>query len=297
MSKTTITRSSIFLFVLIITFGAWHLTFLSQLKGTEVFPPDVFLEDVQNKTALVIVAHDDDAIGCAGTISKLTKAGWNVHFLTFYGNYRQEDNELRKREVKHVSEIQGLASIDLIDFSIQRNDTLADPWKPIPYNQFQEYMHVDSLRNIIVQAIDKYKPSVVFSLDNIIGGYGHPEHVCVSQSILDACEEGKLTEGFSVQRVYQAVFPKTLNENVLKDNPAFIAAKKIYQAEGSPQPTVEVDIFESSSEKKQVMMAFNSQKRNLRKIWPLLSVSTLDIFQSFQQGVFSRYSNSIITLL
>lgn len=249
-----------------------HLYWLSRLKGDETYPQDTFLDSVSNKTALIIVAHDDDAIGCAGTISELTKKGWKVHFLAFYGNWRKHDNPVRKKEVEQVAKIQRLASINLIDFSIQKSDTVKEPWRPIPYSKFPDYMHVDSLKTIIAGIIDRYKPSVLFTLDNVIGGYGHPEHVCVSQSAIDICEARKIDKDFSVQKIYQAVFPKVLNENVLKNNPAFIAAKKVYRAEGSPIPTVEIDIYNSSKEKKRVMISYGSQKRNLRKIWPYYHV-------------------------
>ena len=238
---------------------------LANLNGDETYPKDKFLESESNKTALVVVAHDDDAIGCAGTISQLQKKGWKIHFLTFYGNWRKEDNPSRKSEVMQVSEIQRFASVSLIDFSLQRSDTVKEPWRPVPYSRFDEYMYVDSLKGIIARAIERHQPSVLFTLDNIIGGYGHPEHVCVSQSAPDVCQEMKDS---SVEKIYQAVFPRTLNENVLENNPAFISAKKVYQAEGSPDPTVEIDIYHSSKEKKRVMLAFHSQKRNLKKIWP-----------------------------
>ncbi len=125
---------------------------------------------------------------------------------------------------------------------------------------------------MIAETIDKYRPSVLFTLDNVIGGYGHPEHVCVSQSALDVSEEQKMNADFPVEKIYQAVFPKTLNENTLKDNPAFIAAKTVYQAEGSPSPTVEIDIYPASKEKKKVMLAYASQQRILKKIWPYYEV-------------------------
>lgn len=250
---------------------AAHFYWLSTLNGNEVFPEDIFLNEVENKVALVVVAHDDDAIGCAGTISELTRKGWQVHFLTFYGQWRKADNPVRKEEVKKVAAIQKLSSIHLIDFSIQKSDTVREPWRPIPYSQFNTYLQVDSLKEIITKYIQTYNPSVIFSLDNIIGGYGHPEHVCVSQSILDVCSDSSYNIT-SVQKIYQAVFTRTLNENILKNNPAFIAAKRVYQVEGSPIPTVEVDIYKSSYEKKQVMLAYHSQRRNLKKIWPYYHV-------------------------
>ena len=262
------TKHSAIAILIIVTASVGHLYWLSCLNGSETFPQDTFLDSVSNKTALVIVAHDDDAIGCSGTISELTKRGWAVHFITFYGHWREQDNSVRKKEVAQVSKIQHLASTDLIDFSLQKSDTVKEPWRPIPYSRFSDYMYVDSLKTIIAGFIDKYKPSVIFTLDNVIGGYGHPEHVCVSQSVIDVCEDDKMKKKFTVKKIYQAVFPRTLNENILKDNPAFIAAKKVYQAQGSPIPSVEFNIYSSSKEKKQVMMTYESQKRNLKKIWP-----------------------------
>lgn len=261
---------SIPIVLIIIIFG--HLYWLKSLNGNEQFSADTFLDSVTNKTALIVVAHDDDAIGCAGTISELTKKGWKVHFLTFYGHWRKQDNPIRKKEVERVAEIQRLSTTTLLDFSLQRSDTVREPWLPIPYAQFPEYMDVDSLRRIIAFNIQKYKPSVLFTLDNVIGGYGHPEHVCVSQTALSICEEKMNVDDFSVLRIYQAVFPRTLNENVLRNNPAFIAAKQVYKADGSPDPTVEISIYNSSREKKQVMLAYKSQERNLVKIWPYYNV-------------------------
>lgn len=270
MKRIIKTFSIITIIVLILVSG--HIYWLVNLRGDEQFPQDTFLDNEPNKTALIIVAHDDDAIGCAGTIAELTKKGWNVSLLTFYGYWRVQDNPIRKKEVEQVAKIQHLTNTDLIDFSIQKSDTVKEPWRPIPYSMFTEYMHVDSLKNLIATTIKKYRPSVLFTLDSAIGGYGHPEHVCVSQSALDVCRANGANTDFSVKKIYQAVFPKTLNENVLKNNPAFIAAKEIYKVEGSPSPTVEVNIYNSSKEKKQVMLAYKSQERNLKKIWPYYHV-------------------------
>jgi len=259
-------------FIIIITVAilavSGHLFYLSSLNGDETFPEDTYLNNVTTKTALIIVAHDDDAISSSGTISELTKQGWKIHFLTFYGNWRKEDNPTRKREVEQVAKIQNLASIDLFDFSIQKTDTVEKPWMPVPYVRFADYMKTDSLEILILKAIEKYQPSVIFSLDDIFGGYGHPEHVCVSQIITRVCSENKMKESFPVNRIYQAIYTQTMNENIIGDMPVYLAAKKVYNPDQMPVPDVEIDIYNSANEKMRVMQAYESQHRNLKKYWP-----------------------------
>ena len=58
---------------------------------------------------------------------------------------------------------------------------------PIPYGQFSENFKTDSLKMYVLKAIKKYNPGVIFTLDNVIGAYGHPEHVAVGQSVLEIC--------------------------------------------------------------------------------------------------------------
>ncbi|HCT31237.1 MAG TPA: hypothetical protein DIW31_11035 [Bacteroidales bacterium] len=265
-------KSRLLIFILIIAtvffIVVGHLLYLSNFKGNEKFPKDSYLETEPNKTALIIVAHDDDAISSSGTTTELIKKGWKVHFLSFYGKWRKQDNPLRKKEVEHVAKIQNLTSIDLIDFSIQKTDTVKEPWMPVPYSEFPNYFKIDSLKILIQNAINKYQPSVIFSLDNITGAYGHPEHACVSQCIIDVCNEQKLSDSFSVNKIYQAVYTKTMNENIIGDVPVYITAKKVYNADGMPNPDVEINIYGSAKEKKAIMNAYKSQKRNLKKFWP-----------------------------
>ncbi len=265
MSRTTKVLSALFLAIFIAL--AAHLYWLSSLNGPETYPPDDYLDTEPNKTALIVVAHDDDAIGCAGTVSELTRKGWQVHFITFYGNYRKEDNPTRKAEATEAARIQQLASLHLIDLVIQRTDTVKEPWMPIPYARIPDYMKVDSIRHVVDSMTSVYQPSVIFTLDNQIGGYGHPEHVCVSQCVVDVSGIHAADSAFSVKRIYQAVFPKTLNERVLHNNPAFVAAQRVW-GKGSPDPDVEVNIFGSAGTKKAVMQAYESQHRNIRKVWP-----------------------------
>lgn len=246
---------------------AGHIYYLTTLNGNEDFQEDTYLDKVTAKTALIVVAHDDDAISCSGTISELAKKGWKVHLLTFYGKWRAEDNPIRKKEVAKMVEILHMKSIDLIDFSLQKTDTVKEPWMPISYSKFSDYLNIDSLQFFVAAAIEKYQPTVVFTLDNITGAYGHPEHVCVSQCVINVCNQKKHRSQFSVKKIYQSVFTRSQSENILGDNPTYQAAKKVYKADGMPIPDCEITISGSAKEKKQTMLAFASQHRNLKKFW------------------------------
>ena len=115
-----------------------HVIYLITLSPNEKYPPDTYLETEKNKTALIIVAHDDDAVVFAGTTSKLAENGWEVSFLCFYTyHWRPEEIPVRKKEMEKVASIQGFNNIELIDLELRnRLDTVRQPWMPIPYDQF-----------------------------------------------------------------------------------------------------------------------------------------------------------------
>ena len=57
---------------------------LEKMAPVEHYADDNWLLNQTRKQALIIVAHDDDAISSAGTVSMLTANGWEVHMLCFY---------------------------------------------------------------------------------------------------------------------------------------------------------------------------------------------------------------------
>jgi LmbE family N-acetylglucosaminyl deacetylase len=242
---------------------------LRWMAATETYPADTWLNTVKTKKALVIVAHDDDALGAAGTIAMLAQQGWDVRLVCFYSSvWRPEDNPVRKNEVRQMVGIQHFSGADMIDFNIHRAGFKKEFWMPVPYAEFDRDMKTDSLKLLIGEAIDKYRPTVIITSDDVIGGYGHPEHVLVSRCIDTICKERKTTPGFSVQRIYQEVYPPSQTELTIGHNPAYIAAKKAYNCTGMPAPDVQVNIYAHAEQKKDVMTAYVSQQRNIRKVWP-----------------------------
>ena len=253
---------------------ATHLYILSTKTAKETYPTDTFYLQENRKQALIIVAHDDDIVGSTGTLAQWTAAGWSIRQRCFYqqaGIYREKDARkipFRKEALKKAAAIQGLAGVDPVDFNF-RIDTLTErPYMAIPYDSLALCYQIDSLRKIIAAYIEQYQPTVIFSLDDSIGGYGHPDHVLISRLVLEYCQAHRGEPGFPVKRIYQSVFPPSLAESIMKDMSAYQTAKKIYQIPGVPEPDVEYDISSFGSEKKRAMMTYTTEQNSLKQIWP-----------------------------
>jgi len=138
----------------------------------------------------------------------------------------------------------------------------------MPYDSFPKVYLMDSLKGYIGRYIEQYKPSVLFTLDDVIGGYGHPDHVLVSKLARKYCEEHKSDSGFSVKKIYQNVFSPSLSENVMKNSPTYIQAKQVYHCDGMPEPSVQINFYDYARNKKMVIQAYTTEQNSLRKIWP-----------------------------
>jgi len=269
------TRKVLFTIMLlgIVAIG-FHLFYLCTLSATEKYPDDNFLRSEINKTALIIVAHDDDAVGSSGSMTMLCKNGWKIREMCFFqqgGLYFEKDsskNPLRKKSLQQVALIQGLQGVDPIDFNFRNDMMTEEAYMPMPYTAFSKNYKTDSLKSYIADYIEKYKPSVIFTLDDVIGGYGNPDHVLISQLVVAYCREHKSDSGFNVKKIYQPVFPPSLAANILGNSTPYIAAKKVYQCDGMPLPDVQINIYPYASEKKDAMIAYTTEQNSIKQIWP-----------------------------
>ncbi len=272
---------------------AAHLYYLTTLAATEQYPEDSYLAGSDNKTALIIVAHDDDMVGSAGTMTLLARQGWRIRELCFYqhGGPRNEKdslkNPIRKQDLQKVARLQGLEGVDPVDLNLRQDMNVERPWHPIPYADFDRTFRSDTVRTIVAKYIEDHRPSVIFTLDDSIGAYGHPEHVLLSRTVLSYCAQHAMEPGFPVKRVYQAVFPPSLAENVLGDHDTYVAAKAIYGRPGMPLPDVQIGIASVASEKKAAMEAYTTEQNSLRKIWPCYHLYPAGIyFRIFDRDFF-----------
>ena len=77
---------------------ALHLHHLSRVTGDHKYPEDSFFDSLTNKTALIIVAHDDDMAGSAGTISMLCSKGWVIREKCYYQPVSYTHLDVYKRQ-------------------------------------------------------------------------------------------------------------------------------------------------------------------------------------------------------
>lgn len=269
-----IAKKILILLMLILAAIAGHLIYLNNLAPEENYPQDTYLLQENNKKALIIMAHDDDAVGSAGTVSMLCENGWSIREMCFFqqgGLYARKDsikNPQRKAALQKVAHIQGLAGVDPVDFNFRNDMNTEAAYMPMSYNMFAVNYKTDSLTKIIGKYIDEHKPAVIFTLDDKIGGYGNPDHVVMSQLVLNYCRQHKNDPEFTVKKIYQAVFPPSLAENVLGKMPVYNEAKKVYQCSGMPLPTVKINISSYAQQKKACMQTYTTEQNSIKKIWP-----------------------------
>jgi LmbE family N-acetylglucosaminyl deacetylase len=188
--------------------------------------------------------------------------------MCYYQGWKGNDS-VRKINLREVADIQGIRDVEFKDFVLRKEEHLVDnPWLAIPYSTFDSIYHVDVVKQDIASFIERYQPSVIFSLDDSVGGYGHPEHILVSRITRRYCAEHAADSAFSVRRIYQAVFDPKMNRKILKDMEAYKAARQVYGFEDTPRPTVQVTITDEASDKKSALLAYRTEQRTLTKIWP-----------------------------
>jgi LmbE family N-acetylglucosaminyl deacetylase len=250
-----------------------YLAPLWTLRLTETeFPELSFPENIEKK-ALVIVAHDDDACAVTGLIHKLVSSGWQVDFATFYqdehNGYRGEDIPLRKKELETFARQIGITNVYQTTFQMRKGtfDTIPEPYMPVAHDNMHHTFEVDSLKAYLETYIQKSSPSIIISLDDKMGGYGHPEHVLVSKTITEICFEKRGSSNFPVKYYCQSVFSDS-QEKALVQFPVYRKAKEVYGVDGMPPPNARLSLNNHTKMKRFGLSVWKSQQRNIRKFFP-----------------------------
>ena len=160
---------------------------LNKFSAPETYAVDTCLDTMTHKRALIIVAHDDDDCMMSGTIAKLTANGWTIRQLSFEMHNKPGENRNPAHIICDGSE-------KILEDGLYRPgaDTMKYPYMPIPYEDIKKQFLHEKVADALIARINEFNPSVLFTMDNIKGGYGHPDHIFLSQLVLDLFNEDKI---------------------------------------------------------------------------------------------------------
>jgi LmbE family N-acetylglucosaminyl deacetylase len=182
----------------------------------------------------------------SGTIAKLTANGWTIKQLSLQSHPLSKTGKNPANIICQGNELilkDGYYRIGL--------DTMTSSYKKI-----KEQFLTDKVAQAIIQKVNEFKPSVIFTLDNEKGGYGHPEHIFISQLVKDLFEDGKI----DIQKIYQSVYTNTMETEIIDKwlaqkmkkwgypHPSSIA-NELYGIDGMPEPDVQINITEVAETK------------------------------------------------
>lgn len=247
---------------------------LEHFAPPESFPDDTYLDSATVKKALVIIAHDDDDCFMAGTIYKLKANGWQVE------QWKLVDTPLEEGATSHPADVIYTSQKTLLEDGHFRNtnpnDSTRLPHLAIPKEQFAAIFETEKVTKALLEKVNAFKPTVIFTMDHEMGGYGHPEHVFISGLVHDLFQKGQL----AAQRLYQGVTTNHMEEEIIVkhltaqlkewgyENP-YLVGKEVYKIDGIPEPEVQVNIESAAEGKMEYLRAYSEEARqNIRKFIP-----------------------------
>ena len=169
---------------------------------------------------MAVLAHpDDESLGFGGTLAKYASEGVETFVVTAtrgdggrYRGLRAGEGEhpgpsalaaIRERELRSAASVLGVREVSLLDYHDQQLD------RANPHDVIAE----------IVGHIRRVRPHVVLTFGPE-GGYGHPDHIAVSQfttaAAMAAGDPAFLTDGASVgpphavSKLYYLAWPESL---------------------------------------------------------------------------------------
>ncbi len=238
---------------------------IKQYAATESYPNDTILRIISSKRALIVIAHDDDMCAIAGTASLLNKAGWEIGVLSLE---RSPD-----RDAAHIKACRSiLDTVMFVDLSPEqiRNDSEAERarYYAFPKDSIDLIFNRSVVEAAYLQSIQAFNPTVLFSLDNEMGGYGNPEHVLISQLVLDLA----LSKRIQAKYIYQSVYTDHMENTIMARHAKRMKswgfpgdewdnAKRIYGVSGMPEPSIQIKIESEAEEKMAYLRSYNKRER------------------------------------
>ncbi|MEZ9845385.1 PIG-L deacetylase family protein [Vibrio breoganii] len=181
-------------------------------------------------TVLVVAPHaDDETLGCGGTILKLKRQGYQVHWLLVTGmslesGYTSTQIEKRNDEIKRVSEAYGFDEVHELF---------------LPPAQLEMLSKGDVI-GPICNVVNQVKPEIVFT---VYRNDAHSDHEIVFDAVMSA------TKSFRYPFVKRVLAYETMSETDFGMKPE----------DGGFKPNVFVDIGDTLETKLDILEIFESE--------------------------------------
>lgn len=232
---------------------------------TEVFANDTLLKTLSGKSAMIVLAHDDDMCAMSGTIAMLNKQGWDIGVVSF--TKTPERNAAQVEACRDI--LDTVLFINLSPAQI-RNDKEDErrSYFAFPKDSFDLVFNRKVIEEEYLACIRKFDPEVIFTLDNEMGGYGHPEHVLISQMVLDLTAARRISPAY----IYQSVYTDHMENSIMQRHSERMKswgfpgdewdkARKTYGVDGMPEPTVQINITDEAEAKMNYLRSYNKRER------------------------------------
>ena len=260
MKQRAISLAGILLLVVLVACSRENVV---QYAAVEVYPDDTLLGMIDNRKAMVVIAHDDDMCAMTGTLSILNKRGWDIRVLSFPKESGR--NEAHRNACRNI--LDSVLFFEIAEDAF-RMDTATIKYNAVPKEKFDKTFNRPLVKNKLMEQVNRFRPSVIFTLDNEIGGYGHPEHVFISQLVLDLARVDSLHAGY----IYQSVYTDHMENSIMQRHAermiswgfpgdGWESAKQVYGVNGMPEPSVQVEIVGEARVKMDYLLSYNERER------------------------------------
>jgi N-acetylglucosamine malate deacetylase 2 len=240
---------------------------ITPFAPVEIFPGDTILQSIESKRAMIVIAHDDDMCGMAGTISLLNKQGWEIAVVSF--SQAPERNSAQVLACRNILDTVMFVNLKPEQYRSDL-DTVENAYYAIPRNRFNDVFNRPAIEAEFTRFINGFNPAVIFTLDNEIGGYGHPEHAFISQMVIDLATEKSITPLY----IYQSVYTDHMENTIMKRHSERMKswgfpgddwdnAKEIYGVSGMPEPDVQINISSEAEHKMDYLKSYNKREREI----------------------------------
>ena len=241
---------------------------LKQFAATETYQEDTILDKITHKKAMIVIAHDDDMCALAGTASLLNRKGWEVAAISL-----SKSPERDAAQVKACRNIMDTVMFMPFKPEQYRNDNNREKssYYAIAKTEFPKIFNKSIIEEALIKHIEEFQPAVIFSLDSEMGGYGHAEHVLVSQLVVDLKKEKRISPKY----IYQSVYTNSMENSIMKRHAERMKnwgfpgdeweyAKRIYNSkEGMPEPNVQINITSEAKLKMDYLRSYNKREREI----------------------------------